>query len=235
MSGSLNDWEVLRRSARQLENELDSKLNTFGQLSSQLKGKSEHSVLGEFVPLISAAQDAFEGSYEEQTSLIFKLLTSLKDTIDRMESHCPSTLQEKQSTAMRLIQRHRETFRDYTAEYNKIRNSIHAALVQSQLLHKCPSSTSFVVQTANGSSPLEVESKSIDSSTVLIEEQIDVARRTRETLLNQRANLESVQSKLSTLASKKLSNYFMLVFNMMFFRYISSSGPHSMSHYDEKT
>lgn len=203
MANSINDWEELRRSARQLENELDSKLHIYGQLTTSQKNQS-HSLFPESVPLISASNGYNEDySFEQQSCTIFGLLKSLKDVLDRMESYSHSTSLQEQNTVILLIQRHRETFKDYATEYNKMKSKIQAVLIRDQLLQDCTTPTSLVGQTIG--TPLDIESKSIDHSFVLIDEQIDVAKRTRETLLNQRSNLESVQSKLTTLASKKFS------------------------------
>lgn len=200
MANVINDWEELRRSARQLENELDSKLHIFGQLI--ICQNDSHSMLPESVPLMSTNNGYSEdNSFEHQSCTILGLLRSLKDVIDRMESHCYSTCLQDQNTVILLIQRHGETFKDYVTEYNKMKNRYEDALARDKSFQDCAIPTSYAGQTIG--THLDIESRSIEHSTVLIEEQVNVAKRTRENLLNQRSNLESIQNKLATLSSKK--------------------------------
>ena len=90
-STTVSHWEELRRSARKLENDLDSKLTLFSQFLSNTTNKNDEASPKTFediedteaaMPLIDSKVDHFE-----QLSLdINSLILSLGDVIQKMEA-----------------------------------------------------------------------------------------------------------------------------------------------------
>jgi len=193
---STNQWEELRRQARQYENELDSKLLTFSKLVSRDITRDDESE-SDTSPLIGASRDTFERTNSE----IDSLLSSLTDINNQMSQYCQQM--QNASAAMYTLQRHREILHDYTNEYNKTRNNIEAQLNREQLLGPVKKDTGGFRSTTNKKNDLYMkENEHIRNSEILVDEQINVAIRTRDHLLNQRNAFKAIQTQMTTLANR---------------------------------
>ncbi|CAG2116527.1 unnamed protein product [Medioppia subpectinata] len=194
---STNQWEELRRQARHYENELDSKLLSFSQFVSKDITRDDGS---ETVPLISESRDGFEGLKGEIEGLVM----ALTDVNNQMSQYCERV--QNASATIYTLQRHREILHDYTNEFHKTRLNIEAKLNRELLLGPHKKDTGFRTTTNKKNDLLLKESQHIRSSEIMIDEQINVAVRTREHLINQRNAFKTIQTHMTTMASMSAIN-----------------------------
>ncbi|XP_054166710.1 Golgi SNAP receptor complex member 1-like [Oppia nitens] len=190
-----NQWEDLRRQARHYENELDSKLLSFSKLVSKdiYRDDDEES---DTTPLMTDSKDNFERLNTE----IDALLRALNDVNTQMSQYCERV--QNASATIYTLQRHREILSDYSNEFNKTRNNIEAKLNRELLLGPHKKDTGFRTTTNKKNDLLLKENQHIRSSEIMIDEQINVAVRTRDHLINQRNTFKSFQTQMTTLANK---------------------------------
>lgn len=113
----------LRREARLLENDIDSKLLAFSKFASRDSTSSS----SESVPLLEDTNDVFE----RITSEIERLLKKLTDINNNMSEY---TKQVQNSSAIYTVQRHREILNDYSNEFRKTRSNMMDVIQREQLL-----------------------------------------------------------------------------------------------------
>lgn len=203
---SPSHWEELRRRARQLESDLDGKLFSFSKLLNNTRSSDSRlrkpNAAFESEPLIGT-EDNFERlSYE-----IDSLLTSLRDVNGQMAQYCASA-PGNSAVVQHTLQRHQEILKDHTNEFHKTRATVEGQLTRERLLGSSTSSTTTATSRnglnggrSNADLSLLKEHESIHSSEILIDEQINVAMRTRDTLRGQRSAMKSIQKQLNTLAN----------------------------------
>ncbi|XP_074596825.1 golgi SNAP receptor complex member Gos28 [Brevipalpus obovatus] len=196
--GPANHWEELRREARLLENEIDSKLLSFTKFASR-ESRMSTSDSSESVALLSDTNDVFERIVGDIEQLINRLSKINND----MSEH---TKQVQNSSAMYTVQRHREILNDYSNEFQKTRSNILELMQREKLLSSDSprKNNDFVITPpANKINDLYLkEQDHIKSSEIMIEEQINVAARTRENLINQRNAIKAFQTQMTTLANR---------------------------------
>lgn len=107
-----DDWESLRRQARQTESDIDARLVAYAKMAS--------------TPATSADRLADLAAQE-----IDELLRKLGDVIDAMTRIAGM---QGSSAVQHALQRHREILYDYTNEYRKTRANLTAHREQSELL-----------------------------------------------------------------------------------------------------
>jgi len=192
-----NNWEELRRQARQIENEIDSKLLAFAKLSSK-DLTYESSTTSESASLLGSTSDSFERVGSE----IEALLNQLSDINNRMSQY---SQQMQNASAVCTQQRHREILSDYTNEFRKTRENIEAQLAREQLLGSVKKDISDFKSASGASRKSELyakENEHVRNSEIMIDEQITVAMRTRDTLFSQRNAVKSIQTQMTNLANR---------------------------------
>lgn len=110
-----NDWEHLRRQARQLENDVDARLVAYAKLASGTNAQTSDRLV-----------DMATGEIEE-------LLRKLGHVVDAMGNAAvdnPSAPPSMQNA----LQRHRDIHRDFTVEFRKTRQRVMAHREQTELL-----------------------------------------------------------------------------------------------------
>jgi len=197
MSEGLRHWEELRREARQIENEIDAKLLVLSRHGSkEIKPYDEDS---DKAPLLSAdSTDVFERICTE----LEQLLARLTDVNTRMSQY--SEPQMKTPSATYTLQRHRDILKDYSKEFNKTKSNIVTQREREQLLK--PSTNAdlkgFSNQSKRSTDILMKEQDHIRNSENLVDEQINIAIRSRETIRNQHKALKAIQTQMTTLANR---------------------------------
>ncbi|XP_053200664.1 Golgi SNAP receptor complex member 1-like [Panonychus citri] len=188
-----NRWEELRREARLLENDIDSKLLAFSKFASRDSTSSS----SESVPLLEDTNDVFE----RITSEIERLLKKLTDINNNMSEY---TKQVQNSSAIYTVQRHREILNDYSNEFRKTRSNMMDVIQREQLLSGNKRNTDYPsLSSTNKITDLYLkEQEHIRNSEIMIEEQINIASRTRENLINQRTTFKAFQTQMTTLANR---------------------------------
>eukprot|EP01084_Bolivina_argentea_P319349 553911_1 len=121
----MQEWEALRREARQLEGRLEEKVQAYAKISERMTISQDSMTLydAESPPIAYHMEEA------ELASDVENLLTQLEDTVHRMQT-CVSQGGEMASVA--LIQRYQEIHFDYNSEYRKAAAVIQKANAQCQ-------------------------------------------------------------------------------------------------------
>ncbi|KAI7694953.1 Golgi SNAP receptor complex member 1 [Sarcoptes scabiei] len=186
---AIQEWEGLRRTTRQIENDLDSKLFSLSKLktdrSSSLNthhhnNRRDHRNYSneneDLQPLISS-----KNNFDYLTHEIDSLIDSLQTTNNQM-NECAQRLPNNNSI-LYTLQRHTEILNDYRKEFTKVK-----ATIQNQL---------------NRDTLFESDRmKLLEKAEIMIEDQINIAVRTREHLLTQRSAMKAIRTELTTLANK---------------------------------
>ncbi|KAK3919019.1 Golgi SNAP receptor complex member 1 [Frankliniella fusca] len=191
-AGYSKGWEDLRKQARRLENEIDSKLVSFSKLGTGHTGIKADS---DTEPLLST-EHVFETMALD--------LTSVNDRLGEVSAPdgpgAPSN-----AALIHTLQRHKEILQDYKQEFLKTRANWQARREREDLLR----SVRKDIDTYKSSSGLNrrmdlylKENEHIRSSDRLVDEQINIAMDTRENLMSQRLNFKRIQTRMHDLSSR---------------------------------
>lgn len=194
-------WEGLRKRARTLENEIDLKLVSYSKLGTNF-------------PRSKTPRDQ-QPLLQSDVSPVEKLGTEIADLIEElakvnteMSDFAASGGMTGQSAAIHhTLQRHAEILQDYRQEFRKTAANITSILDREDLLSSVHSEISdFRNKDKSGKGSrmesLIKESEHARNSERMIDEQINIALETRESLVNQREALKLVQKKLNDLTSR---------------------------------
>ncbi|CAF0821095.1 unnamed protein product [Brachionus calyciflorus] len=198
------DWESLRKQARQLENETDSKLVAFSKLCSNY---STSVITSGKTPSSNTSSDLL---FITLSNEIEDLLSKL-NAINTKMSECLSAEGGMNSNAtVHTLQRHRDILRDYSHEYEKTKRTITSYKEREQLLSLSSnqretglSNRRMDGSSNNGSTSLFMkEYDHLKNSHSLIDQQIEMAEMTKENLQSQSKSLRMLQQKMNTIAQK---------------------------------
>lgn len=202
MAKETNTWEELRRQARQLENEIDLKLVSFSKLGTSYGSQEYRNENSDTVPLLSSTNS--EHMFETMALEIEQLLSKLTDVNDKMISYC-QTQTVPGATVTHTLQRHRDILQDCTHEFQKTKSNIQARKEREQLL----SSVRKDIDAYKSSSGLNrrtdlylKEHEHIRNSEKLVDDQISIAVKTKDELINQRIAMKAIQTKMTTLVNR---------------------------------
>lgn len=185
-------WEDLRRQARQLENEIDSKLVTFSRVAANLISSS--STNSDKQPLISPDQ------VESELDQLISNLTTVNSQMSEL-----STSAVADTTLLHTTQRHADILQNYTHEFRRTRSHVQTKRQRQQLLgnHRVADSSDL----NNGGINRRMENllrehEHIRNSDRLIDQQISIAMETREHLGTQRATFKAMQTRINDIAHR---------------------------------
>ncbi|KAJ1552614.1 Golgi SNAP receptor complex member 1, partial [Nowakowskiella sp. JEL0078] len=149
---SENHWENLRKQARQLENDIESRLVSFSRSGGNITSGS-----------------TFEGSVTEHE--IDEVIKKLSNVVNSMASHLENVPSSSQnSSMMHILQRHRDIFYDYSKEFSRTKAKILAAREHAELLDSIRNDIEYDIVSyksgsgSNASDYLLTERGKIDSS-----------------------------------------------------------------------
>lgn len=193
-------WEELRRDSRQLENEIDAKLNSFSKLSSNY--------------LHSSSDGGGEGQmpnnsghlYETISIEIEQLLARLRSVNEQM-NHCMSRGQGGTATPTaalhHTLQRHNEILQDYMQEYNRTKNVIISHRQREELLGPRKTDGYKSSSALNRRTELYLkEHEHIRGSDTLADEAISIAMTTKENLSHQRSAFSNITSRMQAVTHR---------------------------------
>lgn len=152
----------LRRQARLLENEIDSKL----LLLSKCDGGDENEdddVSRDKVPLLQA--DSTAGLCGRLSREIESLLSRLMDVNNRMSSVADHT---RSSSATYTLQRHRDILNDYAKEFRKTKSNVEVNQDRDKLFH---------TSTTKGDTVIAMSKSEHSQSTTLLNRESESARK----------------------------------------------------------
>ncbi|XP_071484390.1 Golgi SNAP receptor complex member 1-like [Diadema antillarum] len=200
-----NQWEDLRKKARQLENEIDLKLVSFSKLGTSFSTITSNGFdSSDTSPLLSASNS--EHMFHTMAMEIEQLLNKLSDVNDRMADYAGSVSVASPSAALlHTLQRHRDILQDYTHEFHKTKANIEACREREELL----GSVQREIDSYKSSSGLNrrtdlylKENEHIRNSERIADETISVAMATKENLSSQKSTLKKISTSMNTMANR---------------------------------
>lgn len=198
-----HQWEDLRRQARNLENEIDLKLVSFSKLGTTYGSHDLTSESSDTIPLLSNVSS--DHMFETIMLEIEQLLAKLKEVNDKMATYTQTqSLAVSSATILHTLQRHREILQDYTLEFQKTSANIQAQRQREELLSSVNKDiSSYKNPGLNRRNELYMkEHEHVRSSDRMVDEQISIAVKTKDELLNQRIAMKAIQTKMTTLANR---------------------------------
>ncbi|KAI8849770.1 hypothetical protein BC829DRAFT_432277 [Chytridium lagenaria] len=191
-------WESLRRQARQLENDVESKLVNFARLGSALAGNGSGSS-GMANTSVAAGNWASAVGLQRE---IEELLRKLTEVVDGMAS-CLDGPNSSPSNPpmMHTLQRHRDILYDFSKEFKKTKANIAAAKDHSELLGSIRDDISSY-RPNNTEDLLLNERSKIDGSHKLADIVLEQAYETRDALNLQGRMLSGTRGRVAAALSK---------------------------------
>jgi len=198
VTGKPGGWEGLRKRARGLENDIDLKLVSYSKLGTSLgrrKGPEDKQ------PLISPSENV-----EALGSEIEKLLDQLEKVNNEMAEFAGTPGSVQSAAIHHTLQRHSEILQDYRQEFRKTAANITSLIEREDLLTSVHSDISeYRNKDKSKGSRMDAllrETEHTRNSERLIDEQINIAIETRESLIFQRETIKMFQKKINDLTNK---------------------------------
>ncbi|KAL7729913.1 hypothetical protein ACLKA6_009226 [Drosophila palustris] len=190
-----SSYDVLRKQARTLENEIDLKLVAFSKIGagSSISSNSGNNNSADTSPLLG--EHVFDSLSAEIEQMLEKL-SSLNESM----SELPTT----GSAAMHTLQRHREILQGYRQEFNKIYANHTMRIEREELLRGSGLATSGS-PSISGLSRREMymkESGHLSSAGNMVNDQINIAIETRENLHAQRQAFKRIQTRFNDISNR---------------------------------
>ncbi|XP_013778130.1 Golgi SNAP receptor complex member 1-like [Limulus polyphemus] len=199
-----NQWEDLRRQARQLENDIDLKLVSFSKLGTTFGTRDYKNEDLDTVPLLSSTNS--DHMFDSMALDIEQLLSKLSDINDKMSDYAQTQgVSMPNSTLLHTQQRHREILQDYCHEFQKTKTNIQARREREELLGSVRRDIDSYKNSSSLNRRADVyvkEHEHIRSSDRMVDEQISIAMRTKDELRSQRNAFKSIQTKITTFANR---------------------------------
>jgi len=237
MSGKRQSWEELRKEARGIENQIDTKLVQLSKLGTDIGSATSSNASppsnSDKAPLLNGDSDDIEssaGAMEDRSSTSYrfkilsdetgKLLQRLSDINDGLNEWANSGGGGPSSVAgQHTLQRHRDILQDYRQEFNKTRSNVASIIERHDLLDSVRKDITDYQRNMQGNQGnasnrrmelLLKENEHARRSERMIDDQINIAVESRETLMNQRVAFKAIQTKLND-----ISNRFPLINNLV--------------------
>ncbi|KAF9427065.1 hypothetical protein BGZ94_005532 [Podila epigama] len=199
MTGQVVTWDSLRKEARQVETEIETKLMSLSKLAVRSNNSAPQGAAG-----VGSSAGAGLDNGEELEANIEALLEKLNGIVDAMSGLLDNPGQPKASTTVvHGVQRHRDILHDYTKEYRKTRQNVRAARDHAQLLSSVRGEIdSYKNANMSASDYLLNERSRIDGSHLLADSALEQAYATKDDLDRQRSTLQSVNSRINNVANQ---------------------------------
>jgi len=199
MGSQPGNWEGLRKQARVLENDIDLKLVAFSKLGTNYSSVKPS---GDKQPLLGE-----DSKLEDLQCELDDLLAKLGKINEDMSGYAVGVGTGQSAAIHHTLQRHTEILQDYRQEFKKTASNIAAIVEREDLLSSVQSDLSEYRNKENGKrgqamDSLQREMEHTRNSERLIDEQINIALETRDSLVSQREILKAVQTKLNDLTNK---------------------------------
>ncbi|XP_018784217.1 PREDICTED: Golgi SNAP receptor complex member 1 [Bactrocera latifrons] len=188
----VSNYDALRKQARHLENEIDLKLVAFSKIGAGTGTSLHSSSSTDTSPLLG--EHVFDSLSEEISQMLDKL-SSLNENM----SELPAT----GAAAIHTLQRHREILHGYKQEFNKICANHTTRIEREELLRGSGLATNS--PTISGLSRRDLylkESTHLNSSSNMVNDQINIAIETREHLLSQRQAFKRLQTRFNDISNR---------------------------------
>ena len=202
----VTDWEKLRQHARQLENEIDSKLMSFSKLCSNYLARDQSS----YHLSIDTLSTASVLSFDTMSMEIEKLLEKLSDMNKGMADAIPALLGSN-AAASHTLQRHNEICQDYRREFERTKANLRNFQTrEDRLIHSNVHDTDSRRLNGRRQDHFIREGERLHDMDRSVNEVVDRALNLKQDLFHQRRFLMNVTHKV-----KSLANRFPLMNNML--------------------
>jgi Vesicle transport v-SNARE protein. len=188
-----------------LENQIDVKLVSLSKLGSSLSSSTALSASSDKAPLLDDSQNLVGDASAEVADLLARL-AQVNEGMADFAAH------QSQSAAIHhTLQRHRDILLDYRQEFNKTKANLEAIAEREDLLSSVHRDINDyrkgVADGGTGRSNKRMdlllkETESARNSERLIDDQINIAIESRETLVSQRVAFKAIQTKLNDIANR---------------------------------
>ncbi|XP_034662699.1 Golgi SNAP receptor complex member 1 [Drosophila subobscura] len=194
-----SSYDVLRKQARTLENDIDLKLVAFSKIgagsggSSGIGNSNSSNSSADTSPLLG--DHVFDSLSEEIEQILEKL-----STLNESMSDLPAT----GAAAMHTLQRHREILHGYRQEFNKICAN-HTVRIEREELLRGSGLTTSGSPSISGLSRREMymkETGHLSSASHLVNDQINIAIETRDNLHAQRQAFKRLQTRFNDISNR---------------------------------
>lgn len=194
------DWEELRKQARQLENEIDTKLMSFSKLCSNYLARDQSS----HHHGLDSSNSPSSSSFEAMSIEIEKLLERLSDVNKRMADVIP-TLMGSNTAATHTLQRHHEISQDYRREFERTKSNIRNFKSREDLLMNNTNNSDMNIPGGLSSRRQDHyirEMGMLNNSSRTIDRYIDNALEIKKGLVDQRRIFTDITYKVKTLTNR---------------------------------
>ncbi|XP_046841432.1 Golgi SNAP receptor complex member 1-like [Xenia sp. Carnegie-2017] len=194
-SSAVKEWEVLRKRARQIENDLDMKLVSFSKLGTSYIHRDSSS---DKSPLLNNSSS--EHMFQTMSLEIGDLLSKLTEVNDKM-AEVTSNLSFSQPSASQAhtVQRHRDILKDYSQEFTKTKANIETFIEREELLGSTFKSSGGSYRKTD---LYLKENEHIHNSDRLTDEAIGIAMATKENMSRQRGALYHISTRMGGITSR---------------------------------
>lgn len=180
ISNDQQKWEDLRKQAKQIEFDLDSKLASFGRMNFMTTSNS--------LSLIEKQQ--LSNSLSNEIDLKLSELYQIIEQMNRMSesSEIPRSQQTNAFTYKHHIQRHRDLYHDYMREYQRTKTYLSQSVANMSKITQSDITTDMDHRSSVSDLLLEEKAK-LESSHRHTDQVIEMAFAARESLHTQRLSL----------------------------------------------
>jgi len=196
-------WEDLRKEARYLENEIDSKLVNYSKMGANASASFgvTNEVKNESAPLLlNNNDDRMIDSISDEIEGFLKQLSRVNDQMTEISNSTPTL---STPALIHTIQRHRDILQDYSQEFRRTQNNLRSRKEREELLQGVKSEIDSSKTALSRRMDLYVkEHDHLKNSERLVDEQISIAIDTKENLVNQRMAFKKIQSRINDLSSR---------------------------------
>jgi len=200
MAAKSGNWEGLRKQARALENDIDLKLVSFSKLGTNYS-RAQEAQESDKQPLLGNDDSGIDALQAEIDSLLAKL----SQVNEEMAGYAAGVGEARSAAIHHTLQRHSEILQDYRQEFKKTSSNIASIVEREDLLSSVQTDISSYREGTKRNQKIDTLQRELEhtrNSERLIDEQINIALDTRESLVNQREVLKAVQTKLNDLTNK---------------------------------
>lgn len=198
-----------------MENQIDGKLVQLSKLGTSFRCPSTGFNISDRDPLLGEDEDQKSVSqFRALCDDIEGLLTRLASMNDGLQDWAANSSTASSAAINHTLQRHKDILKDYQKEFSKTRSNVTAAIERHDLLDSVHKDIDDYKSSLSGSSGdgapggnrrmamLLKESEHARNSERMIDDQINIAVETRETLMNQRVAFKAIQTKLNDISNK---------------------------------
>ncbi|KAJ3295809.1 Golgi SNAP receptor complex member 1 [Rhizoclosmatium sp. JEL0117] len=194
----MSSWEVLRRTAKQLELEAEAKLSAFAKAANSTHSNGDSTIVNIEQASLLPAWSQTDSLDAEIQDVLRRLTTTTNQMAEFLDTpHAPTN-----PSQMHILQRHREILYDYSKDYNRTKAHISSAKSHAELLGGGSSSSGNTREGMGLQDMMLQERNMIDSAHGIADQVLEQANITREQLDQQGRILQKSKSRLGAVLNR---------------------------------